>query len=574
MRRVLRFWDGHQMSCAVAGAALFLCSCLFLTTSTAQNPSATTASASKIKFALQTLAFRLDSDETPKAPHAPATMAGGVAVLDYNKDGKPDIFFTNGANIDTLKKDAPKFSNRLFRNDGNGVFTDVTKEAGLSGTGYDICVAVGDYDNDGYPDLFVGGVHGDTLYHNNGDGTFTDVTAKAGLNHPVDPQYGPLWTAAAAWVDVNNDGLLDLVVINYLKWDVKTEKLCIFDNAFDYCSPKLYQGQPNQLFLNRGDGTFEDASEKWGLREHVGKGMGVGVADYDLDGKPDLFVTNDTSYNFLFHNLGNKFEEVAFQEGVALVEDGNSISGMGLDFRDYNNDGYPDIVFVALNNQTFPFFQNKAGKGFDEATGATGMKKASASMGGYGPGLFDFDNDGWKDLFVSRGHVESIASPTYQIEQYNTVFRNPGPNGQWQALTSEAGLEASPPARHRGVAFGDFDGDGRMDVVVTALGKNAELWWNRSESSGHWLDIALEGTKSNRDGIGARIKVVSASGTQYNHMTTSVGYASSSDGPVHFGLGSDSKAKLVEIRWPSGIVQTLEEVATDQILKVKEPSGQ
>lgn len=528
------------------------------------------ASPAKIKFSLQTLAFCVDSDETLKTPHAPATMAGGLAVFDYNKDGRPDIFFTNGANIETLKKDSPRFSNHLFRNDGNGVFTDVTKQAGLTGTGYDIAVAVGDYDNDGYPDLFVGGVHGNTLYHNNGDGTFTDVTAKAGLNNFVDPQYGPLWTAAAAWVDVNNDGLLDLVVINYLRWDIKTEKLCPFAGGFDYCSPKLYQGQPNQLFLNRGDGTFEDVSEKWGLRSHVGKGMGVGIADYDLDGRPDIFVTNDTSYNFLFHNLGQKFEEVGFQQGVALDEDGGFVSGMGLDFRDYNNDGYPDIVYVALNDQTFALFQNRGGKNFEEVTSPSGMRQLSLAMSGYGAGFFDFDNDGWKDLFVSRGHVESISTPTYQVEQYNTVFRNLGATGQWQALTGEAGLEASAPARHRGVAFGDFDGDGRVDVVVSALGKNAEIWMNRSENSGHWLDIALQGTKSNRDGIGARIKMVTSAGAQYNHMTSSVGYASSSYGPVHFGLGSDTKVKFVEIHWPSGIIQTLHDVPSDQILHVKE----
>jgi enediyne biosynthesis protein E4 len=533
----------------------------------------TTAHASKIKFALQNLPFRLDSDETLKTPHAPATMAGGVAAFDYNRDGRPDIFFTNGANIETLKKDSPRFFNHLYRNDGNGVFTDVTDEAGLSGSGYNICAAVADYDNDGYPDLFVGGVHGNHLYHNNGNGTFTDVTAKAGLDHAVDPKYGPLWTAAAAWVDVDNDGLLDLVVINYLQWNIKTETLCPYRGAYDYCAPERYAGQPNQLFLNRGDGTFEDASEKWGLRPYVGKGMGVGVADYDLDGRPDLFVTNDTMYNFLFHNTGQKFEEVGFPQGVALPEEGRFVSGMGLDFRDFNNDGYPDIVFVALNDQTFPIFVNKGGKGFEEITFQAGMRQMSRSMSGYGPGFVDFDNDGWKDLFVSRGHVESISAPSFNVEQYNTVFRNPGPRGKWQALTEEAGFQASPAARHRGDAFGDFDGDGRVDVVVTALGRNPEIWMNRTENAGHWLDVTLEGTKSNRDGIGARIKVVTAAGAQYNHMTTSVGYASSSYGPVHFGLGEESTAQLVEIHWPSGIVQTLKDVAGDRVLRVKESAG-
>ena len=525
-----------------------------------------------MRFSLQPLPFRLETDETLATPHAPATMAGGVAVFDYNRDGRPDIFLANGANIATLKKDSPRFSNRLFRNDGNGIFTDVTKEAGLEGMGYDIGVAVGDYDNDGYPDLFVAGVHRNTLYHNNGDGTFTDVTAKAGLGQAIDPEYGPLWSITAAWVDVNNDGLLDLFVLNYLQWDREKEPLCGFAGTFDYCSPTFYKGQPNQLFLNRGDGTFEDVSEKWGIRAHVGKGMGIGVADYDLDGRPDLFVTNDTYYNYLFHNLGGKFEEIAMEAGVALIEDGEFVSGMGVDFRDFNNDGYPDVVFAALNNQTFPIFKNKGGKGFEEITTASGMRRASRPMAGYGPGFYDFDNDGWKDLFVSRGHVEALAKPGTDIEQVNVVFRNPGSSGQWQALTHEAGFDAGPPARHRGCAFADFDGDGKVDIVVSAIGKNAEIWMNRTEGAGHWLDVFLHGTKSNRDGIGAIVKIVTASGTQYNHMTTSVGYASSSHGPVHFGLGPDSKLQLLEIRWPSGIVQTLRNVAADRVLNVTEAS--
>ena len=529
--------------------------------------------ASPIRFDLQPIPFQVETEETTSVAYAPAAMEGGVAVFDYNKDGRPDIFFTNAANIATLKKDSPKFSNKLFRNDGNGVFTDVTEKAGLAGFGYDAGVAVGDYDNDGYPDLFVAGVHRNTLYHNNGDGTFTDVTAKAGLGQWVDPEFGPLWAITGVWVDVNNDGLLDLFVVNYLQWNYKDETACKFGpDTYGYCAPQVYKGLPNQLFLNKGDGTFEDVSAAWGIRSRVGKGMGVGMADYDLDGRPDLFVTNDTYYNFLFHNKGDSFEEVALQEGVALPENGAFISGMGLDFRDINNDGYPDIVFVALNNQAFPIFRNMKGNGFEDVTYASGMLDLSLSMGGYGPALYDFDNDGWKDLFVTRGHIQLLRMGV-EVNQYNTVFRNLGPSGKWQALTKEAGLTASPPARHRGCAFGDFDGDGKIDVVVTALGKQAEIWMNRSEGAGHWLDVALEGTKSNRDGIGAVVKVVTKAGTQYNHMTTSVGYASSSHGPVHFGLGPEAAAQLVEIRWPSGIIQQLRNVKGDRLIHVKERSA-
>jgi hypothetical protein len=525
-----------------------------------------------IHFDLKRIPFHLENDQT-FARNVPETMPGGVAIFDYNGDGRPDIFFTNGADIATLKKDSSKYSNRLFRNDGNGVFTDVTEKASVAGSGYDMGVAAADFDNDGFPDLFVAGVHHSTLYHNNGDGTFIDVTVKSGLdpslNHP-DAEFGPLWAITAVWVDINNDGLLDLFVINYMQWKYSPEPLCSFRDTVDYCSPKYFKGLPNQLFINKGNGTFQDVSKEWGLRAHIGKGMGAGMADYDGDGRPDIFVPNDGAYNSLFHNLGNKFEEVAFETGTALAEEGSFISGMGLDFRDFNNDGLPDIVYVALNNQTFPLLQNTGQRNFREVTTESGMREPTRKMAGFGVGLYDFDNDGWKDLFVSRGHVESIPLPSQPINQLNTVFRNLGASGKWQPLTEETGLAASPAARHRGLAFGDLDGDGRIDVVVTALARDAEIWMNRSEKAGHWLDIALHGTKSNRDGIGARIKVVTKSGAQYNHMTTSVGYASSSDGPVHFGLGENHSADVIEIHWPSGTVQTLTDVPADQVLKVTE----
>jgi hypothetical protein len=521
-----------------------------------------------IFFALKSIPFRLENAET-ESRHLPATMAGGVAIFDYNKDGRPDIFFANGANLASLRKDDPKFSNHLFRNDGNGVFTDVTAKAGLAGTGYDMGVAVGDFNNDGLPDLFVAGVHHNTLYRNNGDGTFTDISDKAGFNRP-DREYGPHWAVTAAWVDVNGDGLLDLFVVNYVQWNYENEPRCNHEGFSEYCNPRSYQGLPDQLYLNKGDGTFEDVSEQWGIRKHIGKGMGVGIADYDHDGRPDIFVANDTFYTFLFHNLGTKFEEVAFPAGVALPEDGTFIGGMGLDFRDFDNDGWPDISYVALSKQTFPMLKNIGGREFREVTVETGMRALTLPMAAFGSAFYDFDNDGWKDLFVTRGDAVSRDLPGTIVDQHNTVFRNPGASGKWQALTAEAGLEAADIARNRGCAFGDLDGDGRIDVVATALGKPAQIWMNRSEGSGHWLDIALEGTKSNRDGIGAAIKVTTKAGSQFNHMTTSTCYASSSAGPVHFGLGADAKASAVEIRWPSGIVQTLENVAGDRVMQVKE----
>lgn len=528
------------------------------------------ARSSPIHFTGHTLPFTLNSGESSER-HAPETMAGGVALFDYDRDGDLDLFFANGANIKTLTKSGPQYSNRLFRNNGKGEFEDVTERSGLAGTGFDNGVAAGDYDHDGFQDLFVGGVRTVALYHNNHDGTFSNVTEKAGLGKP-DADLGPLWSVGGAWVDVNRDGLLDLFVVNYVQWDPAKEPVCGDQGHREYCHPKFFGKLPNQLFLNNGDGTFADASAAYGLRAHPGKGMGVGVADYDHDGWPDLFVANDKSFNFLFHNVqGKKFEEVALSAGVSLSENGEFISGMGVDFRDLDNDGFADISVVALGDETFPLFHN-TGKGeFEDVTGASGMGTQSLTMAGYSPLIADFDNDGWKDIFVTRGHVQSpLAEPRTVVNQPNSVFRNLG-KMKFRALTAEAGLTAQPSRRHRGSVVGDLNGDGRLDLVVTALGAAPEIWINDSEPKQHWVGFALEGTTSNRDAIGAEVQLTTATGVQFNHVSFAGGYASSSAGPLHFGLGAQAMIDQVDVRWPSGKTLQLKNVKADQVLTIKEP---
>ncbi len=527
--------------------------------------------AAGIRFRHQKINYILDNSESARR-HAPETMQGGVAAFDYDNDGDLDLYFANGADIKTLEKSGDNYWNRLFANDGKGNFTDVTVKAGLKGFGYDTGLATADYDNDGYPDVFIGGVHRYTLYHNNGDGTFSDVTKEAGLDKAIDPEFGPMWSVGGAWMDADNDGLLDLFVVNYLSWDPDTEPECKYEGALEYCHPRLYNELPNSLFVNNGDGTFRDVSAAAGLRDYPGKGMGAAMADFDGDHRPDVFVANDKLFNYLFRNTGDlTFQEIAFEAGVALPEHGNFISGMGVDAKDMDNDGHADIAFVALDNETFPLYRNLGDGTFEEVTSSTGMTIQSRSMAGYSPAIFDFDNDGWKDLFVSRGHVQSTGmAERVLIEQHNTVFHNLG-NMKIEARTESAGFDAAPPKRHRGSAHGDFNGDGRVDLAVSALRKEAEIWINDGGAGNHWLYVDLEGTKSNRDGIGTKLRIVTASGEQYNHHSHAAGYASSSAGPVHFGLGKDKVVKLLDIRWPSGTVQKLENISANQVLKVKEP---
>jgi hypothetical protein len=498
-------------------------------------------------------------------------MGGGVAVFDYNNDGLLDILVVNGASMPGLVKEGPQYADRLFRNNGNGTFTDVTEKVGLTGQGFNIGVAIGDYDNDGFEDIFVAGVGRNTLYHNNGDGTFSDVTEHAGLARP-DPQYGRLWAVGAAWLDYDRDGLLDLLVVNYVQWDPKTEPVCEKGGLPDFCYPRAYAGVPNSLFHNNGDGTFTDVSAASGIRKNIGKGMAVTAADFDGDGWPDLFISNDTLPNSLFMNQRNgTFKESAIEKGVAYTENGAAISGMGVDARDIDNDGLPDIFETALLNETMPLFRNLGEIGFEEITFASGLAHASLAKTGWSNGIYDFNNDGRKDLFAACGHVmDAEGSLRATVPQTNIIFANLG-NQKFADVTAEAGAALARRGVHRGAAFGDLDNDGRVDVVLTELDGPLRILRNVSPTANHWLLIRTIGTKSNRDGIGTRIRLVTEDGVQYNAVSTSVGYASSSDVRVHFGLGRRALVQELELFWPSGTHQALKNVKADQVLTVREP---
>ena len=503
------------------------------------------------------------------------TMVAGVALLDYDGDGWLDIYLVNGAAIPSLQKESPAYWNRLYHNNHDGTFTDVTERAGLAGAGYGMGVAVGDYDNDGRPDIFLANVTGNQLFHNNGDGTFTDVTAKAGLAGAT-LNGKKMWSVGAGWFDYNNDGNLDLFVVNYCVWEVNKDPYCHVKNGVrGYCHPKLYAPLHDTLYRNNGDGTFTDVSEETGISAHMGKGMSVSFADYDADGFLDAFVANDTTPEFLFHNLGGKkFEEVGTQAGVAYAPDGLALSGMGSDFIDVNNDGRPDIWYTAVEHESFPLLINQGDGEFDDLTQESGLRSTN-EMSGWGNGIFDFDNDGWKDLFVARANVLDNISVlgNRQYPEPNSLFRNLG-NGKFVDVGSSAGPDFQALAAHRGVAFGDLFNDGHIDAVVSVLGGPVEILRNVSETGNHWILLKLVGTKSNRMGLGAQIHIKTEDGlSQWNEATTAVGYASSSDSRVHFGLGKNGIIKDLEIRWPSGIRQVLHEVKADQILTVEEPQS-
>jgi hypothetical protein len=504
--------------------------------------------------------------------YLPETMGSGVALFDYDNDGRLDIFLVNGA---TLKDPTPKGTipqksgekewNRLYHQKPDGTFEDVTAKAGLQGSGYGMGVAVGDFDNDGYEDLYVTAYGGNRLYHNNGNGTFSDVTAKAGVG-------GLGWSTSAAWVDLDNDGLLDLVVLRYMQWD--------FDDIWcgehteggrTYCHPDTFKPIAPLVFHNDGNGHFTEIAEKLHLQQ-PGKGLGISVADYDLDGRIDLFIANDSMPEFLYHNQGNgTFEERGLLSQVAVDEDGKTFAGMGADFNDFNNDGYPDLVVDDLSNEMYAVFENNKDGTFNYITRSSGIGRMTQVYSGWGLKLFDYDNDGWKDLIVAQGHdLDNIdrTNPNLHYREPMLLARNTGHG--FVDVSARSGAVFQQAWVARGLAVGDLDNDGRLDVVVTTNDGPAYLLHNEIASPNHWLSLNLVGHKSNRDGIGAVVKVVAKACTQYTTVSTSGSYLSSSDKRAHFGLGADAAVDRIEIRWPSGIIQTLMQVKADQNLTVEE----
>jgi len=506
-------------------------------------------------------------------------MCGGVAVLDYDNVGYMDLFFTNGAKLPELRKTSPAYYNALLRNRGDGTFENVTAKAGLSGEnlGYSFGVAVGDYDNDGYEDIFIANAGRNTLYHNNGDGTFTDVTAGSGLDQkPKD-----VLSVGAAWFDFDNDGLLDLIVSNYTVWTPESDKRCGLGDAMapardgyqnfhreSYCSPKVYVSVSPRLYHNLGHGHFVDVTESSGLGKAPGKGMGIAVADFNRDGLMDIFIANDTEPNSLFINQGDgTFKEQGLLYGAAYGQAGATVSSMGTDTKDFDNDGFDDIVYNDLSGQLFTLLKNQGGQYFDDVSVDTGIARLSRPYSGWSIGFFDYNNDGWKDIYSANGDVDDLISNS---RQHDTMFENIG-GKSFTDVSESMGKDFLAIGYQRGSAFVDLNNDGAIDLVVTSLGEKPRILMNNALNGNHWTTLDLRGRVSNRDAIGAQVKVTTKSGrTLYEHVTTSVGFMSSSDRRVHLGLGKEDEIREIEIRWPSGIVQHIEHPTADRILRIEE----
>jgi hypothetical protein len=565
---------GNELRCFLLAFAL----AFSLSLLTAQSAAPPTVSNSAEAFVDVTA--RLGVDFQYRASHTSKkylleTMGAGVALFDYDNDGRLDIYLVNGAPLadPTPKGTVPRkidsqYWNRLYHQKSDGTFEDVTEKAGLQGAGYGMGVAVGDYDNDGFEDLYVTAYGGNKLYHNNGNGTFTDVTEKAGVA-------GSGWSTSAAWIDIDGDGFLDLVVLRYLDWDFNDVWCGEHKPGYrEYCHPDAFNPISPLVYHNNKDGTFTEVAKKLGLGK-PGKGLGIALADYDRDGHIDFFVANDSMVEFLYHNKGNgTFEEVGLDSAVALDMDGRSYAGMGVDFADYNNDGWPDIVVTDLANQRYALYQNNGDGSFTYASHTAGIGQMTLAHSGWGVRFLDYDNDGWKDLLIAQGHdldTIELNFPNLHYREPMLLARNSGRG--FVDVSKQSGSVFHQPWLSRGLAIGDMDNDGRLDAVVTTNDGAVHILHNETASKNHWMLLKLVGHQSNRDAIGAEVRLVTASGAQYATVSTAGSYLSASDKRVHFGLGGDKVAQRIEIRWPSGIRQTLKDIPADQILQIDEPGA-
>jgi hypothetical protein len=521
-----------------------------------------------------TIRFRNNNSATPDK-YLIETMTGGVAILDYDNDGWPDIFLVNGARIHAGQRDderpdksAPEFWNRLYRNNHDGTFTDVTEKAGVRGTGYGMGVAVGDFDNDGFEDLLVTNYGSVILYHNNGDGTFTDVTQKAGLHTDG-------WMSSAGFFDYDNDGKLDLFICRYLDWNFSKNIFCgsRTEAGRSYCHPDNFKPVSDYLFHNNGDGTFTDVSAKSHIASTPGKGLGVAFADFNRDGRLDISVANDSFQQFLFLNNGDgTFTENAMAAGVAYTDEGKVFAGMGTDAADVDDDGKPDIVTTALSNETYAYFHNNGDGTFNYDTNVSRLGEITRLYGGWGMRILDYDNDGHKDLFFANSHVmDNVQKTQPHLEYLQRLLLLRQVNGKFVNVSEQSGQVFSEKWASRGAAFGDLDNDGDIDAVVSTCGGPAYVLRNEGGNRNNWVALDLRGTRTNRDAIGAEVKLTLQSGrVEYGMVTTTASYQSAQPKRLFFGLGKEEAVRSIDINWPSGIRQTVQNPPIRKVVPITE----
>jgi len=517
------------------------------------------------------ITFRHDATMTKEKEYI-ETMGNGVGWIDYDQDGLMDLYFVQSAATNWYKPTRPLRS-ALYHNNGDGTFTDVTEKAGVGAEGfYGQGVAVGDYDNDGYPDMLVTGYGHTILYHNNGDGTFTDVTAKAGVADEGN------WSTSAGWFDYDKDGYLDLFICNYLQWSPETNIWCgeREPGYRAYCNPDHYRGERLKLYHNNRDGTFTDVSDVSGVGKPEAKGMGVVLADFNNDGWPDIMVANDTWPNFLFlNNRDGTFREVAYGAGVAASEDGKCEAGMGVDAADLYGEGWLDIYITHLAHEFNRLYRNNHVESFDDATFSSGLGNQAYFLSGVGSRLFDYDNDGWVDVFQSNGSMldnVKLYQSEVSWEEPKLMFRNLG-SGKFAKVSEQLGADFMKPTPGRGAAVADFDNDGDLDIVISNSNDFPQLLRNDGGNANHWLEVMLVGVKSNRDGRGASLKLTTEGLVELRQAQGGMGYMSAQDPRIHFGLGQRERVESLEITWPSGIVDKLANVPINQIITVKEGVG-